>query len=334
MQGAMSDPQLVGALVLPSSVYCAQEAMGLTFAGRVWTTDVWFALPGLPPNADSAPLDTPLVLTDPSGLTKGREVEVGSFAHGLQDSGKREDLACYIRMLAFVAPTTELSTSEFHDKTTLWWRGVLSWLELWTRQRLDLDAGFPSQMSMQCLDRRASPHASAAFGPTIYFPFSRGITAVTGAMLIEASERVALGDLPAVQWRLLRRAERLVVRDGHQAILVAASAAEVCLAEAIRELLLGMDLDGQERIILQANGLIGLIDLLEALESAPGKSRRRRLMDRVAKPRNYAAHAGITPTPETLNMALNEIHELLDHYTPAVPTPTKGDSPGPSPPTR
>lgn len=99
----------------------------------------------------------------------------------------------------------------------------------------------------------------------------------------------------------------------------AGTAAEVGLANAIRVHLNGLPPQAQEVIIQAANGVAGLATLLESLVPAE-RSRRSRLIDRVAGPRNAAVHGGATPEPEALAAALAEVRALLDLYSPR-PTP-------------
>jgi hypothetical protein len=135
-------------------------------------------------------------------------------------------------------------------------------------------------------------------------------------MFSDALARVSREESPAVQWRLLRRAERLALIDGHQAILAAASAAEVCLASAIRGRLQNLPEEAMEQIITNCGGIAGLIDLVEGMDGGV-RSESGAVKDRLAGPRNRAAHRGETPDKDTLQNALEVVRDLLDHYSPA-----------------
>jgi hypothetical protein len=143
---------------------------------------------------------------------------------------------------------------------------------------------------------------------------------ITSALLSGALLRSAAGEEPTLQWRLLSRAQRLY--DHRQAIVEAASAAEIALAESVHRRLGSTTSErARERIIKNANGIVGLVELLHELDGDTTKSRRNAVADRVAGPRNLAAHRGIAPDLPTLHAALAEVRQLLTKYTPAPSPP-------------
>ena len=63
--------------------------------------------------------------------------------------------------------------------------------------------------------------------------------------------------------------------------------------------------DALEATIRSANGLVGLLKLVEQIDSTE-KSRWKRVADRLANPRNSCVHRGIEPTREEVQSAIEE----------------------------
>ena len=106
-----------------------------------------------------------------------------------------------------------------------------------------------------------------------------------------------------------------VLRDNRRAVIDAATAVEVALAYALRTRLGEMPEDALEATIRSANGLVGLLKLVEQIDSTE-KSRWKRVADRLANPRNSCVHRGIKLTREELQSAIEEAHTLLETYSP------------------
>jgi glycerol dehydrogenase-like iron-containing ADH family enzyme len=106
-----------------------------------------------------------------------------------------------------------------------------------------------------------------------------------------------------------------VLRDNRRAVIDAATAAEVALAHALRTRLGEMPEDALEATIRSVNGLVGLLKLVEQIDSTE-KSRWKRVADRLANPRNSCVHRGIKLTREEVQSAIEEAHTLLETYSP------------------
>lgn len=87
--------------------------------------------------------------------------------------------------------------------------------------------------------------------------------------------------------------------------------AEVALAPCLHKRLSGLSNEARERIIVNANGLVGLLRLVEDVDCAH-ESSWKRVADRLANPRNQAVHAGEAPTDVT--SALDESTSILQRY--------------------
>jgi len=124
-----------------------------------------------------------------------------------------------------------------------------------------------------------------------------------------------------LEWRLINSAR--VLRDNRRAVIDAATAAEVALAHALWTRLGEMPDDAIEATIRSADGLVGLLKLVEQIDGV-AKRRWPQARDRIAKPRNSCVHRGIEPTREEVHRAIEEARALLETYSPLPEiTPTQ-----------
>jgi hypothetical protein len=150
-----------------------------------------------------------------------------------------------------------------------------------------------------------------------YVQFSN--VAASAQVLTSAFARASVEDEPAAEWLLYLRARRL--RDSRLAVIEAATATEVALSRAIGARLGAVSRRARDRIVENANGLVGLVQILEDLDGLdPEQTVRKRVAHRLAGPRNQAAHRGLPPDSETRNSALAEARSVLDAYSP-LPLP-------------
>ena len=110
--------------------------------------------------------------------------------------------------------------------------------------------------------------------------------------------------------------------DGRRAVIDSGTAAEVSLASCVAVQLGagGLPISAGERIIQQANGVVGLVDLYESLGGNLPVSKRR-VMDQLAKPRNDAAHGGQAPDQTGVENAMTVATSIVRTATP-LPPPT------------
>jgi len=110
--------------------------------------------------------------------------------------------------------------------------------------------------------------------------------------------------------------------DRRRAVIDSGTAAEVSLASCVAVQLWagGLAISAGERIIQQANGVVGLVDLYESLGGNLPVSKRR-VMDQLAKPRNDAAHGGQAPDQTGVENAMTVATSIVRTATP-LPPPT------------
>jgi len=111
-----------------------------------------------------------------------------------------------------------------------------------------------------------------------------------------------------------------VAGDLRRAVIDSGTAAEVSLASFVAAELWarGVPVSAGERIIQQANGVVGLVDLYESLGGNLPVSRRR-VMDQLAKPRNDAAHGGQVPDKTAVGNAMTVATSIVRTATPLPP---------------
>ena len=317
-----------GLVELPSNMMVAEDALGHRFEVDLPGVKIAVTVPALP-GADPPELFD-LVHPDPD-ITRlvhddGRAWGYGAF--GITPGAPRI-LASWVKTVALDATVRDADDLDANSASSLgktfddWWSRVIAWLELWTPQHLNPDANGPVRTRGRVYDMRLGnpPPNSTGWSTGGRIIMHRSVAAaVSHAMLTEALARAATDEVPPLQWQMLCRARRLV--DRRQALLDAAAAAEIALAETIHQRLANASVAAKERIVRDAQGIVGLLGLVEDLDAVDqSDSRRSRVADRLAGPRNDAAHQGVVPTQETLQRALREVQDTLEAYTPA-PQPT------------
>jgi hypothetical protein len=132
----------------------------------------------------------------------------------------------------------------------------------------------------------------AECSPGFLIPFS-GLCIRTrwlsGDALQVAFDRAGGGEMPPPEWELYLRSGRR--SDLRLRIIDVATAVEVALSRALDRRLSGQPKVARHRITTMANGVVGLIDLLESIDGTQ-HSRRNLVAHRIAGPRNLAAHQG------------------------------------------
>jgi hypothetical protein len=128
--------------------------------------------------------------------------------------------------------------------------------------------------------------------------------------------------LPIAHQMLQTGWDAAIAGDLRRAVIDSGTAAEVSLASSVAAELSarGLAISASERIIQQANGVVGLVDLYESLGGNLYVSRRR-VMDQLAKPRNDAAHGGQAPDKTGVENAMTVATSIVRTATP-LPPPT------------
>jgi hypothetical protein len=197
---------------------------------------------------------------------------------------------------------------------------VAGWLSVWTGQALWRERG-PASESRGIVWGADGPQSElTGWSPAFEMAYVYGSRAAATAKLIGAAvELVSRGRNVPLEWRLKLRSE--TASDPRQALIDAATAAEVALSRGLRSRLSKLSAEALEGIIVGANGAVGMVKLIEALDGVDASNTRwKRFANRVANPRNLAVHEGRTPDHSTLSNARHEVVQLLREYSP-IPAP-------------
>lgn len=315
--------RLKGIIRVPDPVLVGADALGETFTVRVDHMIFAITFPALP---DPVPdgyfeLVCPVSISDPTAEVFGGAT--GKWGRSVFERGAdgTRPLASLVWMVATEVTVDDrnareaTSARQAGDNFDRLWRDALAWLEVWTPQHLLPDRNSPPTSRGRVVATSASGQESVTdWGYRDTLRSYSSHHAVTRAMIRSALERSARDEQLPLEWKLLTRATRM--RDRRLALLNVAAAAEVTLSGAIDRELGHLSPGAKERIVNAANGTAGLAQLAHALLPALSGPSQRRLVDRVARPRNLAAHQGIAPTVEVLTDAVNTVGELLAVYSP------------------
>ena len=204
-----------------------------------------------------------------------------------------------------------------------WFTTALRWVEVWSRQSVQLARDTTADLQIDGNLRSAEPRSDE---PVIFFwPRDQSDFAVpdadvvaTPAQLQVAFSRASAGEQLPAEWVALTHARRSI--NNRLAVIEAATAAEMAMAGAVKRYLPGVPPEGITKIIRGANGSAGLVKLLDALAGRnPGETSRNRVNSQLAEPRNLAIHSGIEPTKERAQAAIATATDLLNEFSP-LPT--------------
>lgn len=214
---------------------------------------------------------------------------------------------------------TEEVGFRFQNICTGWYDVARQWFEIWTPQDLvnrELHADSEGQLwldnengAVQMLTGWHEP-----MGPVLLLAEAQVLTIKA---VESAFHRASAGEVPPLEWLLCMNAERN--KDRRQAVIEAASAAEVAAQKAFAEKLgRGVPDEIVQLLIGQANGLVGLTNVVRGLGvNVPSKTK---IQEKLAKIRNDAAHGGVTPDEEKYREALAVARDIIRAASP-MPRP-------------
>ncbi len=317
-----------GTVRLPFKVLFAVDALGASFAGSV--DNAAFTLQ-VPPqsNGDESAIE---LAEPPGGPWWGSELLDQGWGYvGSQNSVDMAPLAFWVAGLAIKVEADSNGEREPFEVANMlgsrfddWYTEWLEWVSAWSGQPIFLDTnlGIRTQAHLEVNDQPGDRSYTGWSGPLR----ARAVSskhAVTLAMVRGAARRVSASERLPLAWRLWDTA--LLLRDRRRALIDAASAAEIALAGALRARLAGLPAGAQESIINSANGLVGLVKLLEQIDG--GTKQWKAVADRLGNPRNMCVHRGADPTEAALSTALETARSILEIYD---PLPEIGDTLDPS----
>jgi hypothetical protein len=178
-----------------------------------------------------------------------------------------------------------------------WYGVVRDWICSWTGQLRDRD--------LRREECRISATIRVGGKPRLYGSgvatgqvLPMGERASTPDEMVAAFGCASAGyDLPLPHTLLMRARAELTLGDNRQAVIDACTAAEVSLGNAVRASLnaAGVPEKTAENILRQSSGAVELFRLFIIAGARPVLSDSR-VMDKLAKPRNDAVHAGSRST--------------------------------------
>lgn len=321
----MSMRNLEGVIKLPHSVLVDESVLGQQFCFNLKGGEVELWFPALSPGAaesDWHVLGSPLPDAPRlSGITDG---------WGCAGFGKHPDhprpLASWVNNVAFRASVPADASRkpwdyacDFGEQFDAWLGAAEQWIDLWAPHALCRDHTVVASRG-QFWDSSVDPEQLTGWSSGSSVIFVRSASALNSSTLKSAIRHAAAGDELPTEWLFLLRARQAV--DPRTAVIEAATAAEVALAQGLHQRLAELSDEARERIIVDANGLVGLLRLVEDIDSAP-ESSWKRVAHRLGNPRNRAVHAGAAPSD--VMSALQESTSILQRYAPLPrPDPPSG----------
>lgn len=246
------------------------------------------------------------IYTKPTAQTGSRPIAAAVHAFGLR--AQVEDPIGLIDV--------ELA-ERFGRQLNAWYRLLIEWIEIWTSQLVHRPWERPPILTAHVWDLSADPPRRTGFGNESdpIFVQRSDVAATPSHLAAAAAQATAKHQLPA-EWTALLTARRAT--KSRLAVIDAATAAEIALASAIERRLPAMTPDGVSTVIKNANGVAGLVKLLDSMEGKPSGNRGR-VFSLLANPRNLAVHRGKDPDRQVADKAIETATALLEEFSP-LPT--------------
>jgi hypothetical protein len=223
--------------------------------------------------------------------------------------GHRMNSSWAVTKVALAIEPTPGDQPDFVRKFAAWFAIVREWV--YAKNRIPL--AFSSGRAMRF---QIGSHGG------IMMPTSHLVSGVAGPPAVElqsACDRAARNERPALQHRLLLSAfSSLIVADYRRAVIDAGTAAEVALGTLIDGALRSKSVaaDAIDRIVVQANGAVGLYSLATKLGWSCSAVSKNRLANELAERRNKVAHAGADVSNKEAATAVGCARELVASATP------------------
>lgn len=325
--------RLAGVVALAAEMLVAEDVLGQTFAGRAGSTTFELTYPRLPADPQEDNVD---FLKAPPGAEElvARMVGTGVDGWGYTPFTKampgaaRRSYASYVHRVAIrladdvaddIAPFD--LADDFGGRFDAWYSLALDWTELLTGVVVSSDHPWQprSRGEVRDIDQPA-PDGLTGWGVHLGSVTILGSAQATDrATLTAAFSKASAGVHPPLAWQLFLRSQRAA--DPRIAVIELATAAEVCMTGALASRLSSVTESARELIVKQANGLVGLVGLLEQLDgTAKADSLVNRVAHRLAGLRNLAAHQGAPPADASeLVEAEQAARAVIDRYSPLPP---------------
>lgn len=321
---------LEGVVRLPSAVLVAEDALGQAFTGDGGAGTFELTLPRLPDVATASEIHS---LEPPYAVEGFVTDEIGRHAGGWGYSSnlkrfpgdRRRAVAWKINYLALKITDNEADdvvafydlADQFGRQFDAWYAIALDWTHLWSGAIPRDETRPPESRGLVRDVDEPSPDGLTGWGARLSaadVQFSE--SALDRNTLASAFAKAWASERPPTEWELFLRSQR--VADRRIAVIEAATATEVALTRALDSRLRTLAPPARHIIAKQANGLVGLLTLLEKIDQVASTDRLvRRVADQLAGPRNDATHRGLPPTDANATArAFSTARTVLDHYSP------------------
>jgi hypothetical protein len=316
----MSERRLEGIIHLEHSLLVDSTVLGTRFPLQLndGEAELWF--PTLPKDATTAEwhvLESPL--PDAPRLAEIAKPGWGRTAFGKHPEHPRP-LASWVEMVAFRAVVNVDPSKKpwdyaynFARQFDPWLAVVYQWIDLWAPNARDsqrLETGTQGHFWDSSMD----PEQLTGWSPDAWVTMVRPTAALDAVTLSAAMQRASDDEAPPTEWVFLLRARQ--ADDSRTAVIEAATAVEVALGRCLNDRLSRLSDEARERIVIAANGLVGLLRLMEDIDGV-SPTAWKRAGDRLANPRNRAVHSGAEP--DDVLAALAEAESILQRYAPLAP---------------
>ncbi|KAA0977148.1 hypothetical protein FQ154_09625 [Paeniglutamicibacter gangotriensis] len=313
---------LEGVAYLPTEMLVAPDALGKAFAGLAGPANFSITFPALPEDAETEGF----FLEPPYATPRWAEMESLEQGWGYMGFEKTQDLPRPLESVVVAvtlcidseAPTDVPLASfaaSFGRSFDAWYATTVEWLELWSGQILTKRFSTADRTTGKLWPVDSAEIEKSGWGLPLHVSFSSRKCAVNAKAMHSAFEHASNMEHPPAEWLLYLSAIRS--HDPRQAIIEAETAAEVGMAHAIDDRFPALSEDAREKIIMKANGAVGLAELLGAIDgSAVPAVSLGRVKGQLAGPRNLAVHSGAAPSQAEVSQAREVAKSLLDAYSP------------------
>lgn len=307
-------------MTLPTKLPLLPSALGSTFEGSVDSGSFELLLPKLAPGH---PVPTQSLLPpSESQFVQVRGGGPGAWGHFESSAPERSSEPVIAKVSGVVLEVdTAFNSPERLPEFTVafgvefseWYSIAISWLEVWNGLNLsNLQETLPGTTGTI-----GTPDGSGwanGWSPEERVYITSSTRAVDAQTLGLAFEKATSREVLPSEWKLYLQGAKTF--DDRLAIIEAATAVEVALSGAIHRRLTSLTGDAREEVVLNSNGLYGMVKLLQKLDG----DKENKLLDRagkqLARPRNKAVHAGQPPALQDVQDAFLVARELLNKYSP------------------
>lgn len=217
-----------------------------------------------------------------------------------------------------LTPTPNIATSkeygELGSSFFSWFDIVWHWTAAWSGEPLNSQIGDlrNSAFHVPTGDGRMAGTGTSLGGIFL------GATPLSRSQVEGAFRRASAGQhLPTEHQLILASQSALLEGDLRRAVIDAGTAVEVALSSAVARELRARKVapDFIDKVIINANGMAGLLGLYEAVGNRSPVSRNR-LNNELAEVRNKAAHGGHIPLETKAQIAIDHASAIVAHAQP------------------